>query len=175
MTLDDKPNYILNDEKSFEHLYLSQAKKLYRLCCYYVKNQEDSKEIVQDVFKSLWERKDTIEINVPIEQYLARAVKLSVFKYFRDKNIREKHINSISADYALSENNTENSVMFDQLSQQIETLVDSLPDQTGKIFRLSRHQGLPHKEIASMLLISEKSVEYHITKTIAFLRRALSE
>jgi RNA polymerase sigma-70 factor (family 1) len=175
MTSDDKEKFILNDEKSFEQLYVSHARKLYRFCCYYIKNQEDAKEIIQEIFQSLWERRDQVEINVPIEQYLKKAIKLRIFKYFRDKSVREKHVMSFLNDQTTDENTTENSIMYYQLSDQIEILVDSLPDKTGEIFRLSRHQGLSHKEIAGMLLISEKAVEYHITKTIAFLRRALSE
>ncbi|MEM0941318.1 MAG: sigma factor-like helix-turn-helix DNA-binding protein [Bacteroidota bacterium] len=51
--------------------------------------------------------------------------------------------------------------------------MDTLPCQCKKVFKLSREKGLWNKEIASTLLISEKTVEYHMKKALTFMKSHL--
>lgn len=172
-TKKEQPEIRVVDEKLFAELYKLHAKKLYQLCFYYIQNREESQELIHDVFKSLWERKEDLEIRISYENYLWRAVKIRVNRHFRDRALRKKHLPQVSGHLVVSENTTENMVMFAQLTKEIDLLLDTLPETTRRIFRLSREQGLSHKEIANMLSLSEKTIEYHITKCIRLLRKKL--
>lgn len=57
----------------------------------------------------------------------------------------------------------------------VEKTLQSLPEQTRRIFEMSRYESIPVKEIAQELSLSTKSVEYHITKALKLLRVALKE
>jgi len=173
---EDAPNNIIFriDQNSFKQIYLLYWEKVFSICYHHIGETEPAKGMVQDIFKSLWERKDELEIRVSIEHYLVRSAKFKVFEYIRNTRSREKHCEIMSAGYCSSENCTENEIMFNSLKDQVELLVDTLPCQCKRVFKMSREQGLSNKEIASSLLISERAVEYHITRALSTLRTSLA-
>ncbi|GAB3267189.1 RNA polymerase sigma-70 factor [Larkinella harenae] len=162
-------------EKSFKRLYDLYAKKLFQLCQYYLNDREEAREIVHDIFRSLWERREELEIRQSPEHYLTRSAKLKINRFFRDRAVQAKHLQRVGSGLVVSDNTTENMVLFEQLSEQITTILATLPFTTQRIFRLSREEGLGNREIASLLQLSEKSVEYHITKSLALLRSGLDQ
>ena len=161
------------DEQSFEVLYTIYAKKLLRLCRSYLHDEEESKEIVQGIFQTLWERRAELEIRSSPENYLIRAAKLQVNRHFRDKAIHDKHLALIGRQATGHENTTEEMVSFQQLSGTVSGLLAQLPTATRRIFQLSREQGMGNREIAEEMQVSVKTVEYHIGKSIALLRNGL--
>ncbi|MBE9466604.1 RNA polymerase sigma-70 factor [Dyadobacter subterraneus] len=163
-------SYPINAE-AFETIYNKYWKDLYSLCFYYIKDQEQSKEIVQDIFKSIWERRNELDVDGPIENYLFRSVKLKVAQYYRTNNIHQKHLEAITRDLKKSENSTENIVLFNALKDQISDLVERLPEQCQRVFLLSRENGFSTQEISSQLSISPKTAENHLTKALNFLRK----
>ncbi|WP_221391640.1 RNA polymerase sigma-70 factor [Dyadobacter sp. NIV53] len=175
------PDYILNsspikiDENSFKQIYELHWEKVFAVCYNNIRETEPAKGMVQDIFKSLWERKDELEITTSVERYLLRAAKFKVFEYLRNTRSRKEHNEVAFANYCNSANCTENEVMFNSLKTKVDNLVDTLPCQCRKVFKMSREQGLTNKEISSNLLISERAVEYHITRALTTLRSNLTE
>ena len=171
----ENSNALTIDEVSFKQIYLLYWEKVYAVCYNNIRESEPAKGMVQDIFKSLWERKDELEINSSVERYLLRAAKLKVFEYIRNSRTRKEHTEVALSNYCNSSHCTENEVMFNSLKNQVEVLVDTLPCQCRNVFKMSREQGLTNKEIASSLLISERAVEYHITRALSTLRTNLSD
>lgn len=137
-------------------------------------DRELSKEMVQDIFKSLWERRDRLRIEQSIEFYLVRAAKLKVCEYFRNSAVAGKYEAHVQSAYCDADHCTEQQLAFRELSEQVSLLVDTLSCQCQKVYQLSQEQGLSNKEVASALLISEKAVEYHLHKAKSLLRTKLS-
>lgn len=171
----NKQVFLNKDEKWFSHVYEQHWEKLYAVCYNNLKETETAKELVQDIFKSLWERKEMLEITTSLEHYLVRAAKLKVFEYIRNKALRQKHMQCALEEHCSSANCTEEEVLLSGLKEKVNYLVDRLPCQCQNVYKLSREKGLSNKEIASSLLISERAVEYHITKALSFLRKNLPE
>lgn len=161
------------NEATFAAIYNSCWEKVYAICYNNIREVEPAKEMVQDIFKSLWERKEELEIETSIERYLVRAAKLKVFEYIRNKATSKKHIDCIMQDYCGSTNCTEDDIIFNNLSEKINLLIDRLPCQCRNVYTMSRKQGLTNREIASSLLISERAVEQHISKALKMLRENL--
>lgn len=168
-------DYFTINENSFKQIYELYWEKVFAVCYNNIRETEPAKGMVQDIFKSLWERKDELEITTSVERYLLRAAKFKVFEYLRNTRSRQEHNEKALENYCNAENCTENEVMFNSLKNQVETLVDTLPCQCRKVFKMSREQGLTNKEIASDLFISERAVEYHITRALTTLRTSLAE
>lgn len=163
------------DEDSFKEIYNLYWEKVFSVCYTNLGEPEVAKGMVQEIFKSLWERKAELEINQSVEKYLLRSAKFKVFEHFRNKKIREQHHENMIAGQATSFNYTENEVMAGSLRERIASLVETLPAQCRKVFKMSREQGLSNKEIATDLLISERAVEYHISRAVTSLKSHLSE
>lgn len=160
--------------EGFKKAFDLYAPKVYAICRGQIQRKEVAEEIVQDIFRSLWERRDSLVLKEPLEHYLFRAAKLKVIDYYRQKQRNEKHIHCALEDYCFSHNCTEEAVAFNELQQQIAELVDMLPCHCRQVYQLSREEGLSHKEIATVLNISVKTVEYHLKKAITFLKGHLN-
>lgn len=163
------------DETSFKQIYLLHWEKVYAVCYNNIRDSEPAKGMVQDIFKSLWERKDELEITTSVERYLLRSAKFKVFEYLRNTKSRKEHTELALAGYCNATHCTENEVMYNSLKNKVDNLVDTLPCQCRNVYKMSREQGLSNKEIASSLLISERAVEYHITRALLTLRTNLTE
>lgn len=149
---------------------------IYSICCYYLKDKEDAKDLVQDIFRSIWERKNNLEIDTnSLKGYLIRAAKLRVLEYIRNKTISNKHLNIIKADVEAETVDMEEVFYSKLLSEKITRLIDRLPDQCRRVFKLSRGNGMTNAEIAKTMQISKRTVEYHISKALCILRQNLKE
>ena len=159
--------------KGFERIYQLYAEDLFAIVLNQLNDPSEAENIVHDVFCRIWERKNELQIEGPVKNYLFRSVKLSVIKYIRNKSARKKLDAVIFKDVPQKENSVENKIEYTDLNAAINELVNRLPQRTRVIYRLSREQAFTNKEIASELIISEKTVESHLTRTLKFLRSNL--
>ena len=65
---------------------------------------------------------------------------------------------------------TEENIQFNDLSEAIDKAMKKLPEKTSRVFQLSRFENQSVKSIAKELHISEKAVEYHITRSLKVLK-----
>ncbi|WP_165940072.1 RNA polymerase sigma-70 factor [Dyadobacter psychrotolerans] len=159
---------------TFEQAYNLYWKELYLTCLRYLEDEEQAKEIVQEVFKSIWEKREEIEIKTTLKNYLFGVTKMKIFEFYRVSTVREKY-----TEYSKNENQqlhftTENEVIYKELLGNVNKLIERLPTRCQEIFKLSREEGLSNKAISSLLLISEKAVEKNMTKALASLRQGIS-
>lgn len=161
------------DKQSFEMAYELYWEKVFAVCYNNIKEVEPAKGMVQEIFKSLWERRAELEIE-KMEHYLIRSAKFKTFEYIRNKVNRQKHNEFQVMDCSVSSNCTEEQVLFNNLKEKVNLLVDTLPCQCKRVYKMSREQGMSNKEIASLLVISERAVEYHITKAMSRLKVGLA-
>ncbi|MEM0942249.1 MAG: RNA polymerase sigma-70 factor [Bacteroidota bacterium] len=162
--------------EGFGLLYEAHARKLFTICFSRIKNREEAEEIVHDIFYSVWERREDItDKNGSIERYLMRSAKLKTIDFFRRQTNSSSNMVCKLEEHFHIENCTENILSFVELKEQVNQLVDQLPITCRKVYKLSREKGLSNKEVASALLISEKTVESHMTKALAHLRKNLAE
>ncbi|MCY4781505.1 RNA polymerase sigma-70 factor [Sphingobacterium sp. UT-1RO-CII-1] len=165
-TTQDKNSMAITTD-SFADLFQDYWQRMYLFALKTTEDEEDAKEIVQDVFKSLWERREVLAIK-DVERYLLRSVKLRTFEHIRNKVRRQKH-----HDYIRTESMSvyeEDSLSIKELQHKLRQIIDSLPQRCKHVFQMSRDQGLTNKEIAQQLLISERAVEYHISRALVTLR-----
>jgi RNA polymerase sigma-70 factor (ECF subfamily) len=62
-----------------------------------------------------------------------------------------------------------------ELYKKIEDTIKSLPPKTRQVFEMVRYNKLKYKEVASILDISVKTVEWHMTAAIRTIREAISD
>jgi RNA polymerase sigma-70 factor (ECF subfamily) len=163
------------DEQALESLFRNHYIGLCRFANGYVKDQEAAKEIVQDAFVNLWEKRNTIDLSKPVKSYLFTTVRNKCLNYLRDNK-------KFSSDLLALEN-LSNEGMFDQpdklvesdIRSQIDRAIDELPEKCREIFKLSRYQHLKYQQIADQLHISVKTVETQMSKALQHMRSRLAE
>lgn len=155
------------DKKAFAQVYEHYWKKLLTISFQHTKDKEMAEEIVQDVFISLWQRRDNLEIE-HLSSYLATAVKFSTFKMLHRTRRQEMIRDAVlpKDDHQLDEEVID--ARF--LQEYVDGIVEKLPERCKLVFQLSRKEQKSHQEIAEELHISEKAVEANITRALKTLR-----
>lgn len=158
-----------SDSAAFAELFKRYWKRVHAMTYSRVRSEEVTKEIVQDLFISLWDKRESLVIkNLPA--YLYTAVKNRVLNYIESQVVRQKHWDYYKQFIPERENVTENDVELNELMEALEDGIDQLPEKSRTIFKLNRLEGHSVSEIANSLNLSEKAIQYHLTKSMKTIR-----
>ncbi|MEM9831565.1 MAG: RNA polymerase sigma-70 factor [Bacteroidota bacterium] len=170
-----KVDWDIRTPEGFGQIHCLYAKKLLRIAHNQLRDKTEAENIVQDVFCRLWERKDELQIDGPIKNYLIRAVRLAIFSHIRKTIGREQLDKQIYRNVPEYENSVEVDTRFNELVEKTNSLIAQLPPRRQQIYRLSNEEAMSNQEIASLLVISKKTVDSQLTKALKFLRRNLQQ
>lgn len=134
-----------------------------------VRSKEITEEIVQELFTSLWDKRATHSIQ-NLSAYLYQAVKFKALNVIESKLVHEKYWNYYRNFVPQREDTTQIVVEYDDLMEAIEVGMNQLPEKSKKVFRLHRIEGWSVPEIAGLLNLSEKAIQYHLTQSVKKLR-----
>jgi RNA polymerase sigma-70 factor (family 1) len=144
-------------------LYKRHWAELYKFAFFVLRDKDACKDIIQDVFVWIWERKEELQIQCP-KSYLRAAVKYKIANYIRAGKIKENFFKvAVKFDYSTSTPGSEEFVELRELNNIIQQAILHLPIKCRKIFMLSRDANLSNREISEQLGISVKTVESQIT------------
>lgn len=168
------------DELFFRGLYKEYFHKAVYYANQYLNDYEASKEIVQEAFLTLWERREVLDFNQNIGAYLIKTVKNKSLNELRDNIKRLNNIDSEKqADLILNQRSLldDSSSLVDskELSLQIKETIESMPEKMREVFLMNRDLELTYPQIAAKQGVSVKTVEYRISKALALLRKNLAE
>jgi len=139
-----------------------------------------SEDIVQELFITLWIKRDKLEVTVSERSYLYRSVRNRCLNYLRDEkrhpegrmgeDNQNRLIGDSEPDPAMEEDHDE---IMKKLHGLVLEAIRELPERCRVIFNLSRHSDLTNREIAQKLGLSEKTIENQITIALKKLRSRL--
>jgi len=158
------------DEVAFKEIFERYNGLLYSHVINKLDDEDEARDMVQDIFIALWEKRSTIH-EVNIAGYLFTAARNKVLNSIRHKKIIskfEKDFRNFAGDHAA--NNVENSIYKRELEAIIEMEIAALPERMREVFELSRKGCLAHQEIADQLGISKHTVNDHIKASLKILR-----
>lgn len=161
------------DQKGFDALFRKYYKYLVVTAYQYVKDDHQAKDMVQEIFCDVWQRRTDVVIENP-KAYLRRAVVNKCLANIR-KNSKISYEDEMVTFDNSSRKFVDEEIDFNDANQLIKKVVESLPTRCKEIFKLSRFEQLSHKEIAERLDISVKTIENQMTKALKILRKELSE
>lgn len=155
------------DRHAFEVLYTRYWESLFKTASRIMNDTEIARDVVQDVFVSLYERKEEIRI-LNVNAYLFQCVKLKCFMLLRSGKITEKHLGRINQ--VMMANVVDEEMSIKELEAALKKEIENLPDKCRQVFYLSRYELQSNQKIAETLNISKKTVEHQITKALKRLR-----
>jgi RNA polymerase sigma-70 factor (ECF subfamily) len=139
-----------------------------------LKDKEVAKELVQDIFLKLWKNKATLQIK-QLEHYLYSATKYAIIDYIRTCITQDKYNKYYQVFVSAMDSNTEDTIAFNDLLTTVNHGLITLPEKSRQVFTLNRLENWPVSKIAIHLKLSEKAVEYHLTKSLKIIRAYLKE
>lgn len=158
-----------DDEKAFAELFKRYWRKVHAMTHARVRSKAVTEEIVQELFIALWDKRATQSIK-HLSSYLYQAVKFKVLNHIESKLVQEKYWSFYRNFIPQKEDVTANTVEYNDLLEAIEQGMNTLPEKSKKVFRLNRLEGHSVPEIASLLNLSEKAIQYHLTQSVKKLR-----
>ena len=158
------------DEGAFREVFDRFHPKVYQFAFNFLKDKEQSEEIVQDTFLNFWLHRETLDPNKPIAPLLFTIARRTLVDVWRKAAASEKFRERIHQFMELASNETEESVLAGDLERITEDALSKLSEQQQEIFKLSRYEGLSYDEIAERLHISKNTVKYHLVNVLKILR-----
>jgi RNA polymerase sigma-70 factor (ECF subfamily) len=160
------------DEQAFEKLF---CEYYYDLCSFahqFTSSNERAKDIVQEVFVKVWNRREKWNIHRSVKAYLLKAVRNSAINHINKRGHRSEVRKNFSREML---QNIEPSVDLgfdrkDELIDQIWEAVVAMPKRRRRVFILYHRHGLSYEEISEVLDISRKTVENHMGLALKDIR-----
>lgn len=160
------------DRAAFNEIYQRYWRKMLAVAWNHSKNTMTSKDLVHEVFISLWERRDIISIQ-SLPAFLSKSVRMAIFKEYQ----RSQRRNELARLHYHREEFTDDEKKLDAifLQEYINGIVDKLPEKCRLVFHCSRNLGMKNAEIAAFANISEKGVEANLTRALKIIRKGLDK
>ncbi|MDD4428198.1 MAG: RNA polymerase sigma-70 factor [Paludibacter sp.] len=162
------------NEIAFCEVYLRYKDNLHIMALSLLRNQDDAKDLTQELFTKIWDRKDNITFTLSLSAYLCKTLHNMVMDIISHEKVIAKYQKSLSELMNEGESPTDNYMKEKELSGVIEEKIATLPDKMRKVFELSRKMNLSHHQIASELNISENTVKKHISLAIRKLKDSIN-
>jgi RNA polymerase sigma-70 factor (ECF subfamily) len=164
------------DHVAYKELFTSFYSCLFHFAFSFVKAKQPAEEIVSDVFIKIWEKRKGLDKIKNLKIYLYIATKNTSLNYLeRQKKIITDDIDKFSNQFKSVYFNPEQLMITADMVALIYNAIESLPSRCKTIFKLVKEDDLKYKEVASILNISERTVENQlaialrkIAKTISF-------
>ena len=172
-----------NDIAFFNKLFNEYYQQFVLFAMGYIRDEAKAQDFVSDAFASYWEKKETLSEDTNAPGYILTIVKNNCLNHLQHRKIKQRAAQELTehAQWLIdTQINTleackPENIFSQEINEIIENTISDLPKRTAEIFRMSRFENLPHREIAKKLGVSTKSVEYHITKALSVLRINLKD
>ena len=163
---------VRSDEAAFRELFNRYYSYLLTVAFRFVPDQDRVRDFVQEAFLELWNRRTLLQLTSSPKSYL-RKITVNRCLNFLKANKRLDRLDD-TAKNVLQDGQDQHLLLEQQEENaRLHAAIQQLPDRCREIFLLSRFEELSHKEIATKLNISTKTIENQITRAMKLLRKSL--
>jgi RNA polymerase sigma-70 factor (family 1) len=159
---------------AFKELYNRYKESVFLMVYRRVRDEDESKDIVQEIFLKLWLGRESLVELKNLDYYLFGTARNKVISHYRKKELVLKGENSLLSQLDYFESSADKDILMDELNSKIKEVVDSLPPTMKACYQLSRSEGKKIKEIASNLNLSEQTVRNNVSEALRRLRLSLN-
>lgn len=162
-------------EPALEELFNYYYPRLYRFARSFLKIEDGIEDILQEVFIRVWDHRRKIRNTATFNAFIftiSRNLLLNELRNrLKDQKVRETLLKkSIAEEFMVS-----GEVDFRELESKVEEIITQLPDNHREYFVMSRKEGLSNRAIAKKMGVSEKNVEYHLSRAVKILKEKLKD
>ena len=162
-----------DDEQAFKVLFLEFYPSLCVFASRYVIQEETARDIVQDVFFKIWEKRKSMFINTSFRNFLVTSVRNSCIDYLRKNDLENRYIEKWRLTDSLT--SPEELYTLKELETKITDSLTKLPSNVREAFEMNRFKGMTYMAIAEEMEVSPKTIESYISRALKFLRVELHD
>jgi RNA polymerase sigma-70 factor (ECF subfamily) len=149
--------------RDFKTNILPVSKKLLRFANHFLKDEDEAKDAVQDVFLKLWQKREKLENIDNIEAYAMRMTKnrcLDLIRANKTIPINEE------TDRQLKEKTVDVHIHVEQVesANQIKKLIEQLPDLQRKVMQMRDIEQLSYEEIAELTELQLNAIRVNLSR-----------
>ncbi|MBS0029969.1 RNA polymerase sigma factor [Chitinophaga sp. 22321] len=163
---------VQGDEGAFNEIYNKYWKRLLFIAHKRLRDTEAAREIIQQVFLNLWNKRERLAI-ASLPQYLAAMTRHAVYRYLADESRRqalyETHAGIAGIEGKAVEFDLENKQLLDILVKY----AGALPEKFNLIFIQHKLLDKPLEEVAQQLGVSPRTAERYIGQVMKIMHKKL--
>ena len=161
-----------DNRRAFGEIYSRYWDKLYIYTAKAIRDKEAAKDIIQEIFVSLWQRRQSLKNTQSLSGYLFTAARFKGITYIQ-RNLKNSGCEaSLVAHFTGRQDSLNELLDAKELNTIINKKVERLPEKMKEVYILSRNEQLSYKEIAERLQISDKTVKKQISNALKFFKLA---
>ena len=162
-------------QSAFAVIYNRYWRIMYAHIYKMMRNEDEAKDILQDIFSSLWINHVAFPEKGNLPAYLYVASRNKVLNLIRSQKYRNDYLSSLAVFADEMRNETLDAMNERDLMAAIEQEIQNLPPRMRQVFEMSRKENLSHKEIAQRLGTSDETVKKQINKSIKAIKLGLKD
>lgn len=159
------------DKEAFRYLYEQYFSKMVLFAESYLYDEEEARDLVQDLFFKLWDNAPHLEVLNSLKAYLFTSLRNRCLNVLRDRKIRDSHNDKLFEAQLFS--GTDDLDIDENIQERLQAALNSLPDKCREIFLLKIVQGKKNKEIADQLGLADSTVKTQIQRAYKNIREKL--
>jgi RNA polymerase sigma factor (sigma-70 family) len=163
-----------DDHDAFDILFDRYWQRLFQAARARLNDSDTAKDIVQEIFIRIWQRRATLDINGPLENYLQSAVRLSVISHYRSKKATQVQLEGALERINVLEDSIESLTDYLELERTLQLTVELMPEMLKRVYQL-RSENLSVKAIAGELGLADQTVKNYISEVSRRLRVVIAE
>ena len=168
---------------SFNQLYKDYQTSFVNFAYTYVRDWNVAEDITAEAIIYYWENRNSLSGVANIPAYILTAIKHRSLNFLRHLRIHEECSEAIKKYHEWELNarivSLEACEPYELLAKEVQELIqktlDELPERTRKIFIMSRYENKSYKEIAELMNITTKGVDFHIGKALKLFQTNLKD
>ena len=138
-----------------------------------IHSEDDAKDIVQEVFVSIWRRREVLEVKGTLIAYLLRSVRNLSIRYIETHLHQQAFIKTLSEQVSHLDLGGVDILELQQLEARVDQAIAALPLKMREVFLLSRQENLSYREIAQQLGIAETTVKKQVSNALHHIRSGM--
>ncbi|MET3885073.1 RNA polymerase sigma-70 factor (ECF subfamily) [Chitinophagaceae bacterium OAS944] len=158
------------DKEAYTVIYDRYKNLLYDHAYKKLGDAEEVKDVLQELFTHLWNKRTEINVATNLSGYLYTGIRNRILNLLSHKEVEHRYIASIQQYIQEGDYTTELAIREKEFSALIQKEIDALPPKMREVFLLSRKEHLSHQQIAEQLSISEQTVAKQVTNALRILR-----
>ncbi|ASZ12799.1 RNA polymerase sigma-70 factor [Chitinophaga pendula] len=156
------------DREIYGIVFKEYSPAMFSIAFRYLKDQDEARDMVQDVFLNLWRTADNLDERAPLQHYLARATVNTCLNRIKKNQRQQQYTKEQLHTTAPAAESL--SLEYKELEAKYHAILEKLPDQCRRVFEMSRFSGLSPTEISTQLNISINTVYTHLTNALKRIR-----